>query len=381
MGHVRELSSQAMIRERHRREILQLVLGGGGRLSRASLARTTGLTAATVSSIVSDLIADGYVTEGEPHRSTGGKPATPVLVDTDHHRLGAVVVEPRRIKIALLDLTGAVRHKEEKHFASVLSPADIVSAVDRLAALGDGRVVAAGVQLPGVVDGGWVRESVQLGLHNEPLFVDTAAHGFPVMLINDANAQLLAERSLRSTEADKSMLYVSQSTGLGLALMVDGRLLLGTNNRAGEIAHIPLVTGLDGRQCSCGSRGCLETVGAIPAMLGLPYNYDLDSLDLAVHVQSTDVQRNLARSAELLVRGIALVAATVDAPHVIFGGWAPRLGGQYLTLLRDAAARVRSIGSSPLQLEFALAGAQSEFWGAAQFALESTLAVRWSAAA
>lgn len=382
MSGGKRLASQTDIRERHRQRILQLILSGGGRLSRADLARESGLTAATVSSIVADLIAEEFVLDGETSRSTGGKPATPLVVDTATHRVGAVIAEPHRVRFALLDLNGEVRHEGSIASAGAISTAaDIRSAVQQLAAFGREPIVVTGVQVPGVVDDGWVRESVQLGMANEPLFTDSAEYPFPIHLVNDANARLIAERAVRPSDDELSMIYVSQGTGLGLALMVDGRLLSGTNNRAGEIAHVPVVIGADATPCSCGNRGCLETVGAIPAMLGLPFNFDLDSIDLAAHLRKVDTQRTLARAAEHLVRGLTLVAAAVDAPHIVLGDWAPRLGPGYLSLIRSLVDRERMVGRSPLFIEFARADRRSAFWGAAQFALECTLGVRWTASA
>src|SRR5690349_8612515 len=101
-----ELDTQAAVRRAHLRRAPPLVFPASGTQTRAGIARATGLTAATASSLVAELIESRLVVEGEQAESTGGKRATTLSVDAAHHRILVLVVQPTSSHVALVALDG-----------------------------------------------------------------------------------------------------------------------------------------------------------------------------------------------------------------------------------------------------------------------------------
>lgn len=128
------------------------------------------------------------------------------------------------------------------------------------------RVAAVGICSPGPVDheSGTLIDPPNLqGLHNTPLR-QMLSHrlGLPVSLEHDAKAAALGEFHYGAGRGERSMIYLVVGTGLGAAIIIDGKLYRGMQNSAGEVGHITLDR--DGELCLCGSRGCAETYVAGP---------------------------------------------------------------------------------------------------------------------
>ncbi|MFF1875535.1 hypothetical protein ACFVXD_42560, partial [Kitasatospora herbaricolor] len=187
-------ATQAAVRERNLTSALQLVLSGSGTATRASIARRTGLTSATVSSLLSGLLADGLVLEGQRAESTGGKRATTLQIDPSRHVLLSVIVQPGLVRGAVVNLLGSEITSVSQKPVTPGAIEDVQLVVRRLVAATTARVVAVGVQVPGIADGPLIRESVQLGWSDVNLsdalrdIVDA-----PVHLVNDADAEALAD--------------------------------------------------------------------------------------------------------------------------------------------------------------------------------------------
>lgn len=370
-------AGQGAIRLRNRTAALQLVLSGGGSATRASIARGTGLTSATVSSILAGLIDDGLVIEGNLAESTGGKRATTLRIDQARHAVLAIMISPGLLRAATLDLAGTVLTTATVRPQHAIELADVQRLASRMVDEADAEVLAIGVQLPGITEGELVRWSVQLGWNDVNLVRALAAVVEPpAFLINDADAEALAEFS--ASESDATQLYVSLSTGVGASFIVGGRLLHGAANRVGEIGHVPVVFGPDAPPCPCGSRGCLEELVSVTAMLGLPHGAELESEDLARRARSAPSQERIGTGARVLARSLLLIAAAMDVPSVVIGGYAPRMGPEFIGHVRAEAARYPVTGAMPLSVRYASRGASVPFRGAGQHALHSALGVSWA---
>jgi glycyl-radical enzyme activating protein/glucokinase-like ROK family protein len=144
----------------------------------------------------------------------------------------------------------------------------IVEKVNELAALlpPGNSIAALGLCSPGPVDNeaGTLLDPPNLGgLHYAPLQQMLSDRlGIPVQIDHDAKATGLGEYYYGAGRGECSMAYVIVGTGVGSAIILNGQLLRGQNNIAGEIGHVPLDR--DGDICSCGSRGCVETFLAGP---------------------------------------------------------------------------------------------------------------------
>lgn len=375
-------ATQGAVRERNLTTALQLVLSGNGTATRAGIARRTGLTSATVSSLLAGLIADGLVTEGQLAESTGGKRATTLRVAAENHVLLSLIVQPGLVRGAVVDLLGDEVATAAQRPATPGSLEDVRSVARKLVAATSAHIVAVGVQVPGIADGPLIRESVQLAWTDVDLGRELSGIvDAPIHLINDADAEAIADSSIGEAAADDfgaSQLFVSLSTGVGAAVIIDGTVVAGASHRSGEIGHVPVLFGADAPVCACGNRGCLEEVVSVTSLLGLPHGTDLEALDLAALAATADSRRRIAEGARVLARALLLVGAALDVPNIVIGGAAPRLGPEFIGHLRAEAARHPVKAAMPLSFRYARVAHDRPYRGAAQYALRSALGVAWA---
>lgn len=373
----RALDAQALIRQQNLRRVFQAVLDDQGAATRAEIARRTGLNAATVSSLVAELIDRRFVLDGEPAASTGGKRATTLMVDERRHLLAIVLVSPRRTRLGLVTLTGDVAHEA----STVHERDEALDAVRRLAAQAGeqfaGRIVAACVQLPGTTDGTVTLESVQLGWSRVPVAAELEVIlGVGAFVVNDVDAGAIAEAVVAPCPL---RLYLHLGSGVGAAITAGTTVLQGATGRGGEIGHVRVL--FDGRRerCRCGVTGCLESVSSMSALLGDRFD---DALPFA------EVQRlAAARSGDpvqltgaiALSRALRMMAAMLDPEEIVIGGSAPALGAGFVGAVRDELELYPAQGTAHAVVRYATA-APHPYLGAAQHALNTVLGVSWGQA-
>ena len=369
------LDTQGAVRRANLRRALQLVFRSPGTQTRAGIARATGLTAATASSLVAELIDSRLVVEGEQAASTGGKRATTLSVDAGHHLILVLVIQPTHADIALVALDGTEVDVRRVAYTPTDRDQALDDALAAVAAEFPGRLLAAGVQLPGTTDGRSVLESVQLKWQNVPL-----AERFeklldaPVLLVNDVDAEAIAESGMDESPSGYR-LFIHLGGGVGAAVTLDGELAPGPRDRAGEIGHVQVVYGEAARPCSCGQRGCLESASALGAMLGDEFTDALDAPAISALVAQAD-QHDLDEGARALARVIKLISALLDPTEVVIGGHAAVLGDSFLDLVRRET-EYPSRGTARVPVRYADPRAPLSA-GAAQAALTSALGVRWN---
>lgn len=371
------LDTQAAVRRANLRRALQLVFSDPGAQTRAGIARATGLTAATASSLVAELIDLRLVVEGEQAASTGGKRPTTLSIDAGHHLLFVVVIRPTDARIALIALDGTEVDTRRVVYTDTTRDRMLDAAVADIAAEYPGRPLVAGVQLPGTTDGRRVFESVQLGWTDVPLadrFEELL--GVPVLLVNDVDAEAIAEAAIED-ESSGYRLFIHIGTGIGAAVTLDGELAPGPRDRAGEIGHVQVQFGDEARECRCGRSGCLESVASLTAMLGDEFDDAMDAETIAALAAGAD-DRLLTDGARALARTVKLIAAVLDAAEVVIGGPARALGDRFLGLVQ-AEIDYTATGTVNVPVRYADADA-SIATGVAQVALSSALGVRWSPA-
>jgi len=254
----------------HNRSLVLQTLYRSGELSRADLARATGLTRVTISDLVADLLADRLVVELGPRDEVRpGKPATLLDIDRAGHCIvGLDLSDHAEFRGAILDLDGAVLSRERVALDGATGEealARVLGLARTLVAAAETPVLGVGVGSPGVVDlDGVVLTAPNLGWTGVPLRDRLAAEtGLPVFVANDANVSALAEASAAGSRGD--LMVVTVGHGVGAGLLIDGRPVIGSRFAAGEIGHV--VVGTDGGlECACGKRGCLETWLATPRL-------------------------------------------------------------------------------------------------------------------
>jgi glucokinase-like ROK family protein len=270
------------LRELNSRRVID-ALRERGSASRAEIARATGLSRSTVSSIVADLVEAGLVREEEDGTGValgdqGGRP--PVLLSLNPAAGLAVGVDfgHTHLRVAVSDMAHEVlaeswRELDVDHSAAegLDAAVELVGDVLSGAAADRDRVLGVGMGLPGPINhvSGTVGSSAILPGW---VGVDAAAEmsrrlELPVQVENDANLGALAEFVWGSGQGHSELIYIKLSSGVGAGLLLGGRIYQGAGGTAGEIGHTVVQEG--GAICRCGSRGCLETVASARAIAGM----------------------------------------------------------------------------------------------------------------
>lgn len=248
---------------------------------RAAVARQTGLKPATVTGIVNDLLAQQILSE-VPAAGTGegdsqarwGRPPLMLQVNADAKRIVAIDLEPDRIRVALTDLLVNVLSYQEESIDRFSEPDAIIKTMLKLAgrAMEDvdrEQLQGVGVSLPGLID----REAgVLLGSTNMPKWRDVPIRDIlqkelqaPVQVERSIHLAAIYEKWSDPNHAHRTTLMVSLRTGIGISIMHHGHLLTGRKGYEGEIGHT--VVDLNGKQCECGGKGCLETFVSASAVV------------------------------------------------------------------------------------------------------------------
>jgi predicted NBD/HSP70 family sugar kinase len=326
------------VRRANRGQLLR-TLHRDGPLSRADLAKASGLTRASVSAVVRELMDDDVVEElGLSSAGGVGKPATLVDVAADgRHVLSIDLSEPARFVGAIVNLAGkvVVRRTYDRRDRTGRSAVTLVRRICReLVADAERPLLGIGVASPGIVDPrGVVVTAAHLGWTDVPLGADLAASfGVPVAVTNDANAAALAELTFGEPVGvpPRHLICVRVDEGVGAGLVLDGRLFAGSSYAAGEIGHVVVVP--DGAPCACGKRGCLETEVSEPLLAG------------RLEAAGGDGAAVLQRAGEHLGTALATVLSALDVTDVVLSG----SGAVATETFRSAAAAAIAARTMPV---------------------------------
>jgi len=332
-------------------------------ISRADVARRTGLTRTTVSDLVGELMELGLTEEVGRGPSNGGKAPILLRVADDSRHLIGVDLGESEFSGAVVNLRGEVRRSARLP----LNGRDGDEAVelvhqlidDLVGSNGDG-LVGIGIGTPGIIDSeaGTVRWAVSLDWQDLPLgSLIRERHDLPVYVANDSQAAALAEYIFGTDRRATNMAVIRVGRGIGAGLILNGELFHGDGFGAGEIGHVTVDP--EGEPCRCGRRGCLETVASTRAMLeraegaasenpdsilarlakdaGGPVTIDVlasaaDAGDERASAIVDDAARQLGRS-------IAAVIGMLDVHRVALIGAATALGDRWLERVRSEAER------------------------------------------
>ncbi len=333
----------------HNRRLVLRTLYDFGPVSRAEVARLTGLTRTTVSDVVSGLLEEGMTEEIGRGPSSGGKaPILLAVVDDARHVIGLDLGESAFVG-ALVNLRGEVRRRVELP----VDGHDGQEAIELLYRLVDELLVDAGDSLlgigvgtPGVIDtrSGIIRWAVNLDWQDLPLGgLLERRYGVPVNIANDSQAAALAEYTFGGDASRRSNLVaIKVGRGIGAGIVLEGALYQGDGFGAGEIGHV--VVEDDGAACRCGRFGCLETVASGPAIVAHARELGLDVRTLddvaAALAAGDEAALSAARFAgRYLGRAVAGLVGALDIHEIVVHGPVAALGLPWLTAIREEARR------------------------------------------
>lgn len=331
---------------------LRHILANPGAINRAGIAAQTGISRATMSRLVDELIASSLVEESEDKLSTGqrGRP-TSVLSPTS----GKVIALGLQVNVSVLgaylvDLSGTVLAHE--CVSGDFSGADPTSTLRKLARIAR-RVLREGssagalflgssLALPGLFSADTLTIAPNLGWRNIPRKeLLRPLHDLDVTLVaNEADLAAYAVAYPRPgvPEGPDSFIYVSGDVGIGGGLIVNHQPLSGAHGWSGEIGHICVEP--EGAICSCGARGCLETVAGLKALghaAGLGDNASTrEILQHAGH--SSRAQDAMTHAGHALGQALSAVVNTVDISQVYLGGLVAEIAPYLLPSLHEELA-------------------------------------------
>lgn len=364
--------------------VLHLVRTGQA-ATRTDLRRLTGLSRTAVVARVSALVDAGLLVLGEELASTGGRPPGALVFNQDAGVVLAVAVGRSRSQLAVFDLDGRELAGDTRDHAVGISAGELMpQIVDRLCKMVEGvepPVLGVGMSLPGVVDpvakvsvdspvmGGW--DGVQLA----PYFTDLT--DAPLLLANDADTLALSEL-FGPGPHPRNALVIKASTGLGMGVIAEGRVLHGHNGAAGEIGHTRLEAAAD-LPCRCGSTGCLETVAGGWALVQKLVESGVESghvRDLVASALAGDaVARGLLRESGRYVGELLATAINLLNPEmVVVGGDMGQAFDLYTAGVRESVyARSTALATRDLAFVPARHSDSAGLVGCAAIAIEHVL--------
>ena len=359
--------------------VIDTLLRASSPMSRADLAKETGLTKATMSLLVSLLIDAGIVKEGEPQNSSSyGRPSTPLelgggkvcgigmQVNTDGY--GCVALDINRDTLGYewvdVDMGG-------------VDPEDVFGRLDAMVGAmerrleGEGCVVAGtACALPGLVTSErQLLTARNLGWENVDLSQFDVMQRYDVRPGNEAKMAAIAQIPgyacvradyLDAVDCTDSFIYLSCDIGIGGAIVRDGEVVPGSHGFAGEIGHVSV--SLDGPLCGCGRKGCLEAYAGRRALVqasGVVEGNEASStaaLDKLLDAWRSGDRRTtyaVNRAADALASAIGSAVNLVDVDTVLLGGWWINFGQPFYGML-ESRLKKQVLGASDMQVSVSM---------------------------
>jgi N-acetylglucosamine repressor len=335
-------ATRSTTREINRRIVLNLVREHQP-ISRADLARRMRVGRGMVTSLVSELLSEGSIYEGTTVDAPRGRKPMMLFVRTHDRLVVAIDVRFSMTYLMLTDFNGTPLALET--FETVVDPTALVKnlarRIPRLLKThrAAGKCNGIGLVVPGMVDQrtGRVLNAPQLGWRDVDVRDALAeATGFDVHVENAPIACALAHMWLgeRGGDAPRDFVYVTVSDGVGAGLVVNGEVVRGHNNTAGEFGHVPVDP--RGPRCLCGARGCLEAFTSNLATIsrylghefsptetrGLLYDSGVTINDVISRARDGDVNAAAAlhETARHLGGGLAVIINTLNPSQIVVGG-------------------------------------------------------------
>jgi predicted NBD/HSP70 family sugar kinase len=334
LAHVPRLAIQAAssetARDTNRTIILELIRLAGA-VSRADLARLSGLQKSTVSAIVEELLESRWICEGETGFSKHGR--RPMMLGVNNE-LGVAILDlhPGNAIVAISDFSGKFLVQENVPISSEpqRSITQLLAAIKRVSHTEPKKAVQGiGISVPGRVDRvtgqltfapnlRWGRFDIRKAIAD--------GTGLPVEIENAANLIILAERWFGSLSGVQDAVAINVSEGIGTGILAGGHLISGWNGMAGEFGHMQIDAA--GLLCGCGNRGCWETLASNQAALRyyrklkgkVPDPFSYRHLLVDAEDQRPEAVETLRYQFIQIARGLQTIVAGLSPEVVLFAG-------------------------------------------------------------
>lgn len=337
--------NHSKIKETNRKKIIKLLLEKD-EITKLDISRTLDISITTVSTNISELKKEGIVSDVRSLESTGGRKAMALKINENCRFALGIALTPRHVKLSIINLKKEIiediriRHNNDGIESIIDIAKNSIREILNKNNISEDKLLGMGISIPGTVDSeeGIIKNSYLLRAESYNLKDKFKEFNIPIYVDNEANLSAYYE-FLNRKDILSNLLYVSITDGLGLGIIIDGKIYRGSNNASGEMGHIKITIG--GKKCKCGSEGCLEAYASKNALLeelNSVSDKKIDDIDEFMYSLESDeaiIRKALDNYFKVLGTGIANLTMLLDPSSVVLGGDINLLLKQNIELLRD----------------------------------------------
>ncbi|ADU28837.1 ROK family protein [Evansella cellulosilytica] len=358
-------------------------------VSRADLASKTGLNKGTVSSLVNELLEEQLILESGPGVSSGGRRPVMLLFNQSAGYSIGIDIGVNYILATLTDLQGSICNEKlvkVKKLTFSETTSMLFQVIDELiesmpsSAYG---VVGIGVGVPGTVStSGKILLAPNLKWKDIDLKgVIEEKYKVPVQIENEANAGAYGEKKFGAGKEFHNIVYISGGIGIGVGLILNGKLFKGHNGLSGELGHMTI--NIDGPECNCGNKGCWELYASEQALIKMAdesriFDDGDVTLEQLVKLAEEGNEKTIAiieKLADYLVVGMNNIINTFNPEQIIIGNRLAALQHWLEEKLKNQLSKqVMTAHQKDLELHFSLLEKRSAALGVSAFSTEKFLA-------
>ncbi|NRT75946.1 ROK family transcriptional regulator [Clostridium beijerinckii] len=322
--------NHSKIKETNRKKIIALLLKKN-EITKLDISRILDISITTVSTNITELKSEGIVEDVRSLESTGGRKAIAIKLNENCRYSIGVALTPNHIKISLVNIkkkvieSMRVRHNSDgiENIINLLN--ENIDLLMKKYNLCSANLLGIGISLPGTVDfkEGIIKYSYLLGAKDFNLKEKFEYLDIPVYVDNEANLSAYYE-FLNKRDILRNLLYVSITEGLGLGIIINGKIYRGDNNSSGELGHTKIA--IDGKKCKCGARGCLEAYTSMNSLID-SYNEanssnisDIDEFEERYNKNDKDAHDVLNDYLKTLSLGLSNLVMIFDPSIIVIGG-------------------------------------------------------------
>ena len=338
--------NHSKIKETNRKKIIKLLLEKN-EVTKLDISRSLDISITTVSTNITELKKEGIVSDVRSLESTGGRKAMALKINENCRFALGIALTPRHVKLSLINLKKEVigdiriRHNKKDIESIIAIAKENINKILNNKEISIDKLLGIGISIPGTVDSeeGIIKNCYLLGAENYNLKKSFEEFNTTIYIDNEANLSAYYE-FLNKKDILSNLLYVSITDGLGLGIIIDGKIYRGSNNAAGEMGHIKIIIG--GKSCKCGSQGCLESYTSKNVLIE-DFNEisneklnDIEEFISLFEKGDKTTKEVLERYFNILGIGIANLTMLLDPRSVV-------LGGDINSLLKENIDVLRSI--------------------------------------
>lgn len=322
--------NHSKIKETNRKKIIKLLLKKD-EITKLDISRELDISITTVTTNINELKINNIVEEVGVLESTGGRKAITIKLKENCRYSIGIAVTPTHVKISLVNLKRVIienirlKH-ENKGIENVvkLINENIINLLEKYN-IANEKLLGVGISIPGTVDSekGIIKYSYLLGIKDFNLGELFEHLNVPIYVYNEANLSAYYE-FLDKRDVLKNLLYVSLTDGVGLGIIINGKIYRGDNNSSGELGHMKI--SMDGKKCKCGALGCFEAYCSVNALID-NYNKlsdlkisDIDSFEERYNKKDKLAEKVLTEYIRILSIGVSNLIMLLDPNSIILGG-------------------------------------------------------------